>query len=197
MQVTVGECHPWIQCMLGALQSAFREPAFLPKGGDALIRNPYHNPLKRQDKIHPRAVSNVHLFIQVGQIRLSAILEECCVLRSSNSSQMHPPDELCNLVTNNLTFCLKNFNLFMHSWRNLESGAIGIGGCWDLLSGKQLWRCNGQVLCNRCCCKKGTRPSTPMLFRWVVLYHFTSTSWKIFPIGTPAFEGLRIFWKFP
>ena len=37
MQVTVGECHPKkIQCMLGALQSAFREPAFLPKGGDAL-----------------------------------------------------------------------------------------------------------------------------------------------------------------
>ena len=29
MQVTVGEC------MRGALQSAFREPAFLPKGGDA------------------------------------------------------------------------------------------------------------------------------------------------------------------
>ena len=38
MQVTAGECHPKkIQCMLGALQSAFREPAFLPKGGDALI----------------------------------------------------------------------------------------------------------------------------------------------------------------
>ena len=37
MQVTVGECHPKkIQCMLGALQSAFREPAFSPKGGDAL-----------------------------------------------------------------------------------------------------------------------------------------------------------------
>ena len=37
MQVTVGECHPKkILCMLGALQSAFREPAFLPKGGDAL-----------------------------------------------------------------------------------------------------------------------------------------------------------------
>ena len=37
MQVTVGECHPEkIQCMLGALQRAFQEHAFLPKGGDAL-----------------------------------------------------------------------------------------------------------------------------------------------------------------
>ena len=32
MQITVGECHPKkIKCMLGALQSAFRKPAFLPK----------------------------------------------------------------------------------------------------------------------------------------------------------------------
>ena len=39
MQVTVRECHPQkIQCMLGALQSAFREPAFLHKGGDALSK---------------------------------------------------------------------------------------------------------------------------------------------------------------
>ena len=39
MQVTVGECHPKKnQCMLGALQSAFREPAFLPEGGDALTQ---------------------------------------------------------------------------------------------------------------------------------------------------------------
>ena len=39
IQVMVGECHPKkIQCMLGALQSAFSEPAFLPKGGDALKR---------------------------------------------------------------------------------------------------------------------------------------------------------------
>ena len=38
MQVTVGECHPKKnQCMLGSLQSVFREPTFLPKGGDALI----------------------------------------------------------------------------------------------------------------------------------------------------------------
>ena len=35
----VRECHPQkIQCMLGALQSAFREPAFLHKGGDALSK---------------------------------------------------------------------------------------------------------------------------------------------------------------
>jgi hypothetical protein len=37
-KVTVGECHPKkIWCMLGALQSAFREHAFLRQGGDALI----------------------------------------------------------------------------------------------------------------------------------------------------------------
>ena len=43
MQVTVGECHPKkIKCMLGALQSAFRKPAFLPKGGDALRRELEH-----------------------------------------------------------------------------------------------------------------------------------------------------------
>lgn len=106
----------------------------LPSHWVHVVRNPYHIPRKRQDKIHPRAVSNVHLFIQVGQIRLSAIWQ-CGLLRNSNSSQMHPLDGLCNLVSSNLTFWLKKFNLFMHSWRNLESWAVGIGGCWDLLSG--------------------------------------------------------------
>ena len=36
-QVMVGECRiKNIYCMLGALQRPFREPAFVPKGGDAL-----------------------------------------------------------------------------------------------------------------------------------------------------------------